>query len=52
MTKRTYTHETLFQGEHWSRHGSYELAQKEIRKVVSRFAWNADDFTIRKIEGA
>ena len=52
MTKRIYTHETLFNGERWSRHGSYALAQKEIKKTCTRFAWDADSFTIREIEGA
>lgn len=52
MTKRTYTHETLLNGERWSRHGSYALAQKEIKKACGRFAWSADSFTIREIKGA
>ena len=51
MTKRTYTHRVLHNGEHWSRHGSYKLAQQEIRKTCSRFNWNADNFTIQEIEG-
>ena len=51
MTKRTYTHETLFNDERWSRHSSHELAQREIKKACARFAWSPDSFTIREIEG-
>lgn len=49
---RRFTHETLLNGERWSRHGSYELAQKEIKKTCARFAWSPDSFTIRETEGA
>ena len=47
---RTYTHNVLHNGKQWSRHGSYKLAQKEIRRTCSRFAWNPDNFTIVEIQ--
>ena len=49
MTKRTYTHNTLLNGEQWSRHGSYELAQKEIKRACARFAWKPESFTIVEV---
>lgn len=51
MTKRTYTHETVLNGDRWSRHGSYELAQKEIKKTCARFDWQVTNFSIREIQG-
>lgn len=49
MTKRTFTHKTLLNGEQWMRHGSYELAQKEIKRTCARFGWNPESFTITEI---
>jgi len=51
-TTRRFTHETFFNGERWSRHGSYALAQKEIKRACSRFAWSPESFTIRELAGA
>ena len=46
---RSYTHRVLLNGEHWSRHGSYKLAQQEIKKTCARFAWKPESFTIEEI---
>lgn len=51
-TRRHFTHETLFQGERWSRHLTFELAQKEVKRVCSRFGWSPESFEIRELKGA